>query len=218
MPLSLAMAIELTEFDITAFDSAKIDISAPEWFSIKLLEYLLANNVANEPESTAARAIDDLRLRLLADIVVCANLMRSPELGLWDRELEHLVLEQFDDIHRPLVIEAGGVSHISIGRCISVGIPQVDSYTQVEAIANAINGLHHRLPSLSHWIFDLSDVKSITPTLLAYLIGFQHGISKSGGNLALLWVRREAVSPEINGVMVRSFQLAKKGSFLVSKR
>lgn len=212
------MAIQLHDFDITSFESAKIDVSAPEWFSIKLLEYLLANNMAEEGSTTAARAIDDLRLRLVADIVVCANLMRAPEIGLWDRELEHLVLEQFENIHRPLVIETGGVSHISIGRCISVGIPHVQSYTQVETIANAINGLHHRCPTLSHWIFDLSDVQTISPTLLAYLIGFQHGISKSGGTLALLWVRREAVSPEIHGIMVRSFQLAKKGAFLVSRR
>ncbi len=212
------MAIELRDFDVTSFDSTKVDISAPEWFSVKLLEYLLANDIEQNGHSSAARAIDDLRLRLLADIVVSANLMRSPEVRMWDLELEHLILDQFDNIHRPLIIESGGVSHISLGRCISLAIPPVSTCTHVEQVANAINGLHHQSPGLTHWVFDLSDVRQITPTLLAYLIGFQHGISKLGGHLALLWVRREAVSPEIQGVMIRSFHLAKKGLFWVSKK
>lgn len=206
------MSIIVSEFDITTFDSGKIDLSAPEWIAHRLKDCLgLTYN-----REVVPGVKEEIRLRLFSNAIMAANLVKYDHVPDWVENFDSIVLDT-SSIKTQVVQTRMGLNLMRIGHWLIVMLPELKSQAHSEEIVNFLNGLQDQDTGATHWVFDLSAVTQHTSTLMAYLIGFKHGLARFNQHLLLLWVRRDAVPATLQPSIKKHFQLIKKGSFFVSK-
>ena len=202
----------LNQFDITKFDSGKIDLRAPQWIAGRLYASLVGGE--RTPDTFPE---EELRLRIISDAVIAANLLCPDQLPHWVWNLDALVRgSQASEELAPIVMPAG-IRYMRFEQWVVVMMPEIVSFRHAEMLATVINDLHNECSGTSHWVVDMAAVTRLPASLVGYLIGFNRGLRSSGCGMALLWIQRGIVPEALMAPLIKHFSLVKKGSFFISK-
>lgn len=159
-------------------------------------------------------ALDELHLRFLSNAALAAGLIGDVNQPAWFEALESLLSGGRVDLP-PICTLSCGLSHMKLDRCMLLQLPSEEQCQEPEPVINALNSLTSSNDGLQHWILDMSACRALKPSLLAYLLGFQHAL-RDRGRLVVLWLRQEAVPDSLLPSVRKSFNAQSKGAFLLT--
>ncbi|NLF25575.1 MAG: hypothetical protein GX589_07970 [Deltaproteobacteria bacterium] len=201
------------ELDITKIDSGRIDLGTPQWIVSQLYAYLIEQDVEVDisPE-------EELRLRMVSDAIIAANLLQTGDLPAWTWNLEELIygVGRFSKEHAARSMPLG-VRYMPINQWLVVMLPEIFSEHHAEMLTDVLNDLHNSCSGSAHWVLDMAAVTNLPASLIGYLIGFNHGLRLNACNMVLLWMRQQIVPEALMPPMIKYFSLIKKGAFFLSK-
>jgi hypothetical protein len=183
---------------------------APEEVVSKLRQVLL--EVDRAPFRGVA--LDEMQLRFLSNATLAAGLIGDVVQPAWFEALERMLAGGQVDLP-PICTLSCGLSHMKFDRCMLLQLPSEEQCPEPEPVINALNSLTSSNDGMQHWILDMSACRALKPSLLAYLLGFQHAL-RDRGRLVVLWLRHEAVPESLLPSVRKSFNAQSKGAFLLT--
>jgi hypothetical protein len=158
--------------------------------------------------------LDEIHLRFLSNAALAARLVKGEERPSWITPLNEL-LSGRQILLPPVYTHACGLSHLRLDRCLVLQFPSETRCPEPEPIINALNSLTSSNDGIQHWVLDMSACLSLKPSLLAYLLGFQHSLRDSS-HIVMLWLRQDAVPEALMPSVRKSFKVENRGAFLLT--
>lgn len=204
------MANTVSDFDLGVFDSGTIDLATPQFFSSKLLAATAINGAERN-------RVDDTRLRLVSNLVVASNLMDGECRLLLQYPVESLLMGQVPAGVSARRTTSAGLDTLHVDGWLSILVPKLEAPNHAELLINDLNELSDRYGGVVNWAVDFSSAEQLTPSLVGYLLGFNHSLKDYSKRMLLLWLRADAVPDALLPPLAKAFQLHKRGVFLVSR-
>ncbi|MBX7143884.1 MAG: hypothetical protein K1X79_05485 [Oligoflexia bacterium] len=202
----------LEQFDVLRLSAEQIIETAPT-IAVERMRSLVSAAAPLAPFQH--RLLEELQLRFLANAAVAANLLGKSKAPDIFETLQPYV--SGENVSLPsCVTHSCGLSHMEIGRSLFLIAPSAQTSPEPEALINALNGLVADHTGKRYWILDMSACTKIEPSLVAYLLGFQHSL-RGGSKLLLLWLRQDSVPEALLPAMTKSFRVRARGAFLLSE-
>lgn len=206
------MDIALDQFDLSVYDSSDINLSTPEWLLSKLL--LVLEALTDTTPDAIPEEHTELKLRAVLDSLVHEGLKQKA----WTKaQLESAVSMPLPRLTEIYVERKGELDLVRFHQQLVVLVPNLDDSTAVGELLSWLNSLVDQARVSRTWILDLSLVDKVPFELFGYLIGLKHTLTRKQIGLDLLWLRRDAVPLELLDAVQKSFNLYKKGAFLLSR-
>lgn len=206
----------LPDFDITRCDSAKIDMRSPERLAKQLLQGMIAG-----PEEIDVQAgmpeFDEARVRLLVNAVLASSLMPSGAKRPWAKQVDNWIEDDWNLLGGEVKAADAGIKYMKLDGALVIALPHAATAEASESIIDSLNNLCEKESRNNDWIIDFYNICSVSPSLMAFLIGLQLNQRMGTRQSFLLWLRKEALPPELMPAVRKYFYLMKKGVFLLSK-
>lgn len=207
--LDMAFVDEL--FDISALQDAEIREITPDELAIELKQSLDASVIKRFLEGGALETY----LKQFANAAIAANFFKRQHKTEWRNTLFSILSGTATDLPAIRTLSCG-LSYLKLDRCILLQFPGEEICQSQELVVNALNSLSSEIGSTSHWVMDFSACKTIDPSVLAYLLGFQRSL-REDAKLLLLWLKQSSVPEALLPAVQKNFNLRLRGSFLISE-
>lgn len=211
------MTLLLGDYDITSYDSSKIDLKTPELVAIRLRKSLSApteiQNFSNRSEDPAD---EELRLRLFSNAIISANLVSYEQLPTWLKQFDG-VIHDTRELGGSIIQNSLGINMLKISDWIVIMLPKLQSAAHADQIVDFLQTYYNENTTVTHWIFDLSAVTKYSSAILGYMIKVQRRLVARHRFLLLLWLRSDVMPEPLRIAMQKHFNLVNKGTFLISK-
>lgn len=174
-----------------------------------LIDMVCEDDRAVAPDLGTALAVEDERLRLVANVAVAVNL--SPQSLLLRKSIPGLsvdALEHFCVMH-------SGAQCARLGCFMSVILPT--EIPSPEKTFGALTEVHRAVEGIAHWVIDLSTVTTFSSGFLDALSLFHRVIRSTGGNASLVWVESKALDQETLKKLSREYSSFKKNRFFQTR-
>lgn len=206
----------LLNFDISKYDSGKIDLRTPDWLTTRLLE-LVVNRIDPSPMPGDPRSLfGEYQLRLMCNALVALKLGRSRTIPPWGRALERILLGQSEILPDDFSSNAD-FTFLRVDNCVICIVPDLSENYFITKTLNHANRVLEAFPNATNWVIDLSNCNKIPSTLVGFLLGFRQGLRGHNPSINLLWVKKDSVAPELLPALEKNFRISKKGAFYVSR-